>query len=190
MIWATISSQSCFCCLYSASPSSTANNRINLISILTIWVMSMCRIVSCVVGRECFPWLVCFLGKILLASALLHFILQDKICLLLQLSLDFLLFHSSPLWWKGHLFLVLVLKDLVGLHRTVQLQFLQHYWLGHRLGLLWHWMVCLGNEQRSFCRFWDFIQVLHFRLSRWLWWLLHFFYGIPARSSRYNDHLS
>ena len=31
--------------------------------------------------------------------------------------------------------------------------------LGHRLGLLWYWMVCLGNEQRSFCCFWDCIQV-------------------------------
>ena len=29
---------------------------------------------------------------------------------------------------------VLVLKGLVGLHRIVQLQLLQHYWLGHRLG--------------------------------------------------------
>ena len=28
---------------------------------------------------------------------------------------------------------MLALKDLVGLHRTVQLQLLQHYWLGHRL---------------------------------------------------------
>ena len=28
---------------------------------------------------------------------------------------------------------VLVLEDLVGLHRTVQLQLLQHYWVGHRL---------------------------------------------------------
>ena len=46
----------------------------------------------------------------------------------------------------------------VGLHRTVQL--LQRYWSGHRLGLLWHWMVCCGNEQRSFCHFWDCIQVL------------------------------
>ena len=27
-------------------------------------------------------------------------------------------------------FLVIVLKGLVGLHRTVQLQLLQHYWLG------------------------------------------------------------
>ena len=25
-------------------------------------------------------------------------------------------------------------KGLVGLHKTVQLQFLQRYWLGHRLG--------------------------------------------------------
>ena len=28
---------------------------------------------------------------------------------------------------------VLVLESLVGLHRTVQLQILQHYWSGHRL---------------------------------------------------------
>ena len=35
---------------------------------------------------------------------------------------------------KGHLFGVLVLKGLVGLHRTVQLQLLQHYCLRHRLG--------------------------------------------------------
>ena len=30
---------------------------------------------------------------------------------------------------------MLVLEDLVGLHRTVQLQPLQCYWLRHRLGL-------------------------------------------------------
>ena len=29
---------------------------------------------------------------------------------------------------------VLVLEGLVGLHRTIQLQLLQHYWSGHRLG--------------------------------------------------------
>ena len=63
----------------------------------------------------------------------------------------------------------------VGLHRTIQFQLLQHYCLGHRLGLLWYWMVCLGNKQRSFCHFWDCIQVLHFRLFCWPWWLLHFF---------------
>ena len=30
-------------------------------------------------------------------------------------------------------------------------------------------MVCLRNEQRSFCHFWDCTQVLHFRLFCWLW---------------------
>ena len=58
-------------------------------------------------------------------------------------------------------FLGVSLKGLVGLHRTVQIQLLQCYWLGHRLGLLWYWMVCLRNEQRPFCCFWDCNQLLH-----------------------------
>ena len=74
---------------------------------------------------------------------------------------------------KQHLFWVLVLEGLIGLHKVVHL--LQHYWSGHRLGLLWYWMICLGNEYRSFCHFWDCIHILHFRLFCWLWWLLHFF---------------
>ena len=152
--------------------------------------MSICRVFSSVVGRECLLWPVHSLGKTLLAFALLHSILQGQICLLLQVSLDFLLLHSSPVEWNGHLFWVIVLEDLVGHHRTVQFQLLQHYWLGHRLGLLWYWMVYLGNEQRWFCHFWDCTQDLHFRLFCWPWWPLHFFWGILARSSRYNGHLS
>ena len=122
--------------------------------------MSMCRVFSCVVGRECLLWPVHSLGKTLLAFSLLHFVLQCQACLLLQVSLDFLLLHSSPLWWKGQLFffLVFILEGLVGLHRSVQHQLLWHLWLGHRLGLLWYWMICLGKEQRSFCHFWDCIQ--------------------------------
>jgi len=67
------------------------------------------------------------------------------------------------------LFWVLVLQGLVGLHRTIQFQLLWHLWLGHRLGLLWNWMVCLVKEPRSFCCFWDCTQVLHFGLFCWLW---------------------
>ena len=37
MVWATVSSWSCFCWLYRASPSLAAKNIINLISVLTIW---------------------------------------------------------------------------------------------------------------------------------------------------------
>ena len=129
--------------------------------------MSMCRVFSCVVARGCLLWPVHFLGKTLLVFALLHSVFQGQVCLLLQVFLDFLLLHSSPYNEKDIFFWVLVLKGLVGLHRTIQLQFLQRYWLGHSLGLLWYWMVCLGNEQRSFCRFWDCIQVLHFGLFCW-----------------------
>ena len=47
--------------------------------------MSMCsRVFFCVVGRRCLPWSVCSLGKTLLAFAMLHFVLQGQICLLLQ----------------------------------------------------------------------------------------------------------
>ena len=187
MIWATISSQSCFCWLYRASPSS-AKNIIGLILKLTIWWYPCVE--SSLVGKACLLWPAHSLGKTLLAFALLHFVFIGQTCLLLQVFLDFLLLHSSTLSWKGHLFWVLVLECLIGLHRTVQLQLLQLYWLGHRLGLLWYWMVCIGNEQRPFCCFWDCIQVLHFGLFCWPWWLLHFFWGIPVCNSRYNGHLS
>ena len=40
---------------------------------------------------------------------------------------------GPPAAFKG---MALVLKRLVGLHRTAQLQLLQWYWVGHRLGLL------------------------------------------------------
>ena len=119
----------------------------------------MCRVFSCVVGRGCLLWPVHFIGKALLVFFLLHSIFQGQICLLLHGFLDFLLFHCSHLLWKGHIFWLLYLEGLIGFHKTVQFQLLQHYWSGHRFGLLYYWMVCkLGNEQRSFCHFWDFIK--------------------------------
>ena len=151
--------------------------------------MSMCRVFSCVVGRGCLLWPMHSLDKTLLAFALLHFVFQSQICLLLQVFLDFLLLHSSALKWKGHLFWVLVLEGLVGLHGTIQFQLLQHYWLGHRLGLLWYWMVCLRNQQRLFCHFWDCIQVVHFGLLLTMM-ATPFLLRILAHSSRYNGHLS
>ena len=61
MIWATVSSWSCFYWLYRASPSLAANNIINLISALTIWWCPC--IESCIVGRQCLLWPVHSLGK-------------------------------------------------------------------------------------------------------------------------------
>ena len=52
--------------------------------------------------------------------------------------------------------------------------------------ITWYWLVCLANEQRSFCCFWDCTQVLHFRLFFWLWGLLHFAERILAHGSGYK----
>ena len=67
------------------------------------WVMFMCEVISCVVGKGCLLWPVHLLGKTLLVFALLHSVFQAQICLLLKVFLDFLLLHSSLLQWKGHL---------------------------------------------------------------------------------------
>ena len=177
MIWDTVSSWSCFCWLCRASPSLAAKNIINLVLVLAIW-WCPCVESSLALLEEA----VCYDQCILLAK-----LYQPLPCFILYSKAKFACYSRCfltsyfcipvPYNEKDIFFVcggVLVLQGLVGLHRTVQLQLLQHYWLGHRLGLLWYWMVCLGNEQRSFCRFRDCIQVLHFRLL-WLWWLLHFF---------------
>ena len=112
--------------------------------------MSMCRVFSCVVGRGCLLWPVCCLGKTLLAFVLLHPVFQGQICLLLQVSLDFLLLHSSPLWWKWHLLGVLVQEGLVNLYRTVKLQLFQHYFQG--IDLDYHgieWFALEMNRDHS-----------------------------------------
>ena len=171
MIWATVSSQSCFCWLYRASPSLVVKNVINLISVLTIW-WCPCVESSLVLLEESVCYDQCFLlAKLCPASFSTP---RPNLPVTAAMSwLPTFAFLSSLI--KKTSFWRVVLKGLVGLHRTIQLQLLQHYWLGHRLGLPGYWMGCLGNEQRSFCCFWDCIQVLHFRLFCWLWWLLHFF---------------
>ena len=173
MIWATVSSQSCFCWLCRVSPSLATNNIINLI---LVWAIQWCPYVvsSCVVGRGCLPWPAWSLGKTLLPFALLHSVLQGQTCLLLQVFLNFLILHSSPLKWKGHLFWVLVLEGLVGLHKSVQHQHLQHYWLGPRLGLPWYeWFALETNWDHSAI----FETALKYYISDscWLWGLLQFF---------------
>ena len=192
MIWATVSSWSCFCSLHRACPSLAPKNIINLILVLAIWwCLMVCVEYSLLYLEEGICYDQCILLAKLsvnLCPASFHTPLSNLS--LLQVSLDFLLLHSSSLWWNGHFFFVLILEGLVDLHRTILFQPLQHYCLGHRLGVLWYWMVCVGNKQKPFCCFWDCNRVLHFRLFCWLWGLLHLFYVILSHSSRYNGHLS
>ena len=175
MIWATVSSWSCFCWLYRASPSLAAKNIINLISVFIIWWCP--GVESSLVLLEVG---VCYDQCVLLAELyepLPCFILYSKA----KFTCHFRYFLTSsfcipvPYNERDIFFSVLVLECLVGLPRTIQLQVHQYYWLGHRLRLLWYWMVCLGNKHRSFCCFWDCFQVQYFRLPCWWWWVLHFF---------------
>ena len=62
----------------------------------------MCRVVSCVAERGCLLWPVHSHGKtVSLCPA--SFCTPMPNLPLLQVSLDLLLLHSNPLWWKGHL---------------------------------------------------------------------------------------
>ena len=82
-----------------ASLSLAAKNIINLISVLTIW-WCPCIQSSLVLLEEA----VCYdhpSQNSVLACVLLHFVAK---CLLFQVSLDFLVLHSSSLWWKVYLF--------------------------------------------------------------------------------------
>ena len=106
------------------------------------------------------------------AFALLHYVLQEQTCLLFQVSLDFLLLHSSS-YDEKDIFLGVSPEGLVGLHRTVQLLQLQLTDWGIDLEN-WYLMVSFENKSSPFCRFWDFNQLLHFGLF-WQWRLLHFF---------------
>ena len=148
--------------------------------------MSMCRVFSCVVGRGCLLWPMHSLLNTLLAIDPLRFVLPSQICLLLQVSLDFP-FHYRGM--KRTSILGVVPEDLIGLHRKVQLQFLQHYWLGKTLGLLWYWILCFGNEQRSFCRFWDQIANIHWITEkRELWENMYFCFIDYTKTFDCVDH--
>ena len=163
---------SCFCWLYRASPSLAAKNIINLISVLTIW-WRPCVESSLVLLEKGVCYDQCVLLAKLLAFALLHSVLQGQICCYSRFFLTSYFCIPVP-YNEKDTFLGLILEGLIGLHRTVQLQLLQHYWSGHRLGFSWYWMIWLRNEQRSFCRFWNCTKSC-ISDSCWLWWLLHFF---------------
>ena len=158
IISATVCTWSCFCWFYRASLSLAAKNIISLLSVLAIWWCPWV-VFSYVVGRGCLLWSVCSLGKILSLCPASFCTSRPNLPVTPGISWLSIFSFQSPIK-KITSFWVWVLEGLVGLHRTIKLQFLQQYWLGHRLGLLWYWMVSLRNEERSLCHLWDCIQVL------------------------------
>ena len=123
--------------------------------------MSMCRTVSCVVGRRCLLWSVRFLGKTVgLCPASFCTWRQN---LPITPGISWLpTFESQSSMMKRTFFFFGVLKGLVGLHRTFNFSFFGIS--GWDTDLDYCDIEWLGNEQRSFCHFWDSNQVLHFEL--------------------------
>ena len=153
MISATVSFCSCFCWLYSISPSLAAKNIINLILVLTIW---WCPCVeSFLVLLEdgvCYDQCVLLANSISLCPASFC-TLRPNLPVTPCILTSYFCF-PVPYNEKAIFFWVLVLEGLVGLHSIVQLQLLQHYWSGHRLELPLYWV---GDGQRGLacCSPWD-----------------------------------
>ena len=130
----------------------------------------MCRIVSWVVGKGfgmtiVFSWENC--------QPLPCFIFYSKSKLACYSGYLLIWYFCIPILCDEKdisFFLVLVLEGVVGLHRTGQLQ-VRHQLLGHRIELLWCWMVCLGNELRSFLSFLRLYPSTAFQILFWLWGL-------------------
>ena len=80
MIWAKVSSWSCFCWLYGASPSLAAKNIINLISVLTVW-WCPCVEPSLVLLEKSVWYDQCILLAKWLAFALLHLSVNNTLVL-------------------------------------------------------------------------------------------------------------
>ena len=84
----------------------------------------------------------CSLGKTLLAFALLFFTPRSNLPITPGISWLPTFAFQSPIMKRTSFFGV-SFKIFVGLHRTIQLQLLQRYLSGHRLGSPWYWMVSM-----------------------------------------------
>ena len=112
--------------------------------------MSMCRVFSCVVGGGCLLWPVRSLGKTLISLCPASFCTpRPNLPVTPGVSRLPTFSFLSPIMKSTYFLGVSSKRSCTGLCRTVQLQLLRYYWSGHRLGLPWYWMVCLGNKQRS-----------------------------------------
>ena len=129
MIWAIVSSQSCFCWRYRASLSLAANNINSLIWVLTIWLHPCVELSLVLLEEKAFAVTSAFFWQNSVSLCPASFC-SPMSNLPFTPSISWLpTFAFQPPMMKRTvfvcLFLVLVLEGLVGLNRTVQLQLFQ-----------------------------------------------------------------
>ena len=129
----------------SASPSLAVKNIINLILVMTIW-WCLCVESSLVLLEGVFVMTSAFSWENSISLGPASFCIpRPKLPVTPGVSWLPTFAFQSPVM-KRTSFLGVHSKGLVGLHGTIQLQLLQRYWLGHRLGSPWYWMVCLWKR--------------------------------------------
>ena len=124
MICATVSSRSCLRRLDTAFPSSGTKNIINLILVLTRW-WSPCVKSSLCCWKRVFAMTSTFSWQNSVNLCPASFC-SPRPNLPVTPGISWLLLDSNPWWWIEHLFWVLVLGGLLGLHRTDKRQLLHH----------------------------------------------------------------
>ena len=111
--------------------------------------MSICRIFSCVVGRGCLLWPMCSLGKAVSLCPVSFCTPRPNLPVTPGTSWLPTFVFQSPII-KGHVFWLLVLEGLVGLHRTIQFQLPWHS--GWGIGLDYYdieWFALETNRNHS-----------------------------------------
>ena len=150
--------------------------------------MSMCRVFSFVVGRGYLLSSVHSLDKTLLACPASFCTPRPNLHVTSSISWLPTFAFQSPIMKRTSFWGVL--KGLLGLHRTIQLQLLQHYWSGIDLD---------DCDTESFTLETNRNHSVIFEIASKYWisdsFVDHDGYSIsseeiPACSSRYNGHLS
>ena len=152
-------------------------------------MVSMCRAFSCVVGRGCLLWPVCSLGKPLLA--LPCFILYSKLNLPVTLGISWLstFAFQSPIMKRISFWDIISrrpCRSSLNLSTSASFNI-----TGQDIDLDYCDFECFALEMnRDHSVVFEIASKYCISDFCWLFWLLHFFWGIPAHSSRYSGHLS
>ena len=101
-------------------------------------VMSMCRVISCIVARGYLLWPVYSLGKTLLTFALLHFVPQGQgVLYVLTEPFNFIYNHSTCVYIYIH-------TQTILWHRKYKLTNHQSW---HSVGIYWLWIEKSRHQQ-------------------------------------------
>ena len=146
MIWATVSSRSCFCWLYRVSPCLASRNIRNLISVSTIWQCpGVASSLALLKKGVCYDHCV-HLPKVCLPTPC--FILYSKVKFPCYSRYLLTSYFCVPITFEEKEFFLLLfaLESVSGLHRF-PVPLTNFHFFGIRFQLLWCWMVCLGKNR-------------------------------------------